>query len=168
MKRALIPLFVVLFAIIVQAQEKPKNTDVSTYYFIRHAEKVISEDSNPELDSLGELRARHWTEIFKNISFDAVYSTDYIRTRNTATPTAKSKGLELVLYHPSKIDYTKFLAETKRKIVLVVGHSNTTPVFVNKIIGIEKYKLIDDKNYGNLYIVEITENAITDKLLYLK
>ncbi|MBU8891726.1 MAG: histidine phosphatase family protein [Bacteroidales bacterium] len=168
MKRALITLFIVLFAMFVQAQEELKNNDVSTYYFIRHAEKVISEDPNPELDSLGESRAKQWAGIFKNISFDAVYSTDYNRTRNTATPTAKSKYLDLVLYHPSKIDYAKFLSDTKGKTVLIVGHSNTTPVFVNKLIGAEKYKLIDHNTFGNLYIVEITKSNITDKLLLIE
>ena len=167
MKKTLFILSLLVCTFISQAQEELKNSEVSTYYFIRHAEKVISEDPNPKLDSLGELRAEQWAEIFKNISFDAVYSTDYIRTRNTATPTVESQGLELILYHPVNIDYTTFLVETRGKIVLVVGHSNTIPAFVNKLIGTEKYKLIEHDNYGNLYIVEITVNAVTDKLLYL-
>jgi len=167
MKRTLIIISIILFVVTIQAQEKPKDIEVSTYYFIRHAEKVNTEDSNPELSSKGKLRAKNWAEIFKNISFDAIYSTDYIRTRSTALPTAQSKDLELILYHPGKMDYEKFLSETKGKIVLIVGHSNTTPEFVNKIIGIEKYQLIDHETYGNLYIVEITECSISDILLNL-
>ncbi|MCK5028069.1 MAG: histidine phosphatase family protein [Bacteroidales bacterium] len=167
MKRTFIAIFLILFAVTIQAQEKSITSEVSTYYFIRHAEKVKIESSDPELSAEGKLRAVRWAEIFENISFETIYSTDYIRTRNTALPTAQSKGLELILYHPGKIDYEKFLSETKGKTVLVVGHSNTTPAFVNKLIGTEKYKLIDHDKYGNLYIVEITEGTVTNKLLYI-
>lgn len=161
-------MFAILFAIIIHAQEKPMISEISTYYFIRHAEKVSSEDLNPELSIKGELRAKKWAEIFSQISFDAIFSTDYIRTRSTALPTAQSKDLELILYHPGKIDFVKFISETKGKTVLVVGHSNTTPEFVNKLIGTEKYKLIEHNNYGNLYIVEITDSSISDKVLIIQ
>jgi 2,3-bisphosphoglycerate-dependent phosphoglycerate mutase len=168
MKRSLITIFIILFAVNIQAQEKHNTIEVSTYYFIRHAEKVKTKDSNPELSPEGELRAKKWAEIFENISFDAIYSTDFIRTKNTALPTAKDQELELSFYSPGKLDYVKFLSETKGKTVLVVGHSNTTPAFVNELIGIEKYKLIDHDKFGNLYILEITEGSVTAKLLFLE
>ena len=167
MKRALFILIAILFVITISAQEENQKSDVSTYYFIRHAEKVKIESSDPELSAEGKLRAERWAKILGNISFDAIYSTDYIRTRSTTLPTAQSKGLEIILYYPRKIDNEKFLSETKGKTVLVVGHSNTTPAFVNKIIGAEKYKLIDHNTFGNLYIVEITESTVTNKLLYI-
>jgi broad specificity phosphatase PhoE len=167
MKKTFVTISIILFAFIIQAQENNKTSEVSAYYFIRHAEKLNIESSDPELSIEGELRAKNWAEIFSNISFDAIYSTDYIRTRSTALPIAQSKDLELILYHPGKMDYDKFMSETKGKTVLIVGHSNTTPEFVNKIIGIEKYQLIDHETYGNLYIVEITECSISDILLNL-
>ena len=48
-----------------------------------------------------------------------------------------------------------FVQETKGKSVLVVGHSNTTPVFVNSIIGVKKYNNMDDNDNASLYIVTI-------------
>ena len=39
------------------------------------------------------------------------------------------------------------------KTVLVVGHSNTTPQFVNAILGTKQYTDIQDDNNVNLYIV---------------
>jgi 2,3-bisphosphoglycerate-dependent phosphoglycerate mutase len=51
--------------------------------------------------------------------------------------------------------------------VLVVGHSNTTPDFVNKVLNLKKYDDIDDLNNANLYIVTITPNAATSQLLYI-
>ena len=40
------------------------------------------------------------------------------------------------------------------KTVLVVGHSNTTPEFVNALIKNDFYDQIEDNNNGNLYYVQ--------------
>jgi len=58
-----------------------------------------------------------------------------------------------------------FKNRTKHKTVLVVGHSNSTPLFVNKIIEKEKYATINDTNNSNLYIVTIINNSVLDSLL---
>lgn len=69
----------------------------TTYYLIRHAEKDRSDETNvnPSLTFKGEQRAQNWAEHFKDITLDAVYTTRYYRTIETATPTAKTKNLEL-------------------------------------------------------------------------
>lgn len=54
--------------------------------------------------------------------------------------------------------------ETKNKKVLIVGHSNTIPDFVNAIIKKKKYNDIEDNNNRNLYIITIIGNTINDKL----
>ncbi|PKP32030.1 MAG: phosphoglycerate mutase [Bacteroidetes bacterium HGW-Bacteroidetes-17] len=165
MKRLLLGIVIGLITLSLFSQEEHK--ELSTYYLIRHAEKQIVNNPNPELTDEGILRAEKWALIFKDIKFDAVYSTDYLRTIATAQPTAQSQNLEIFLYHPIKMDIKQFLKETEGKTVLMVGHSNTIPAFVNKLIEKEKYKDIPDENFGNLYIVEFSNNMITDKLLHL-
>ena len=140
----------------------------STYFFIRHAEKVISENPDPILHPDGEKRALKWAEVFKDIPLDAVYSTDYIRTLETAKPTAEDHNIELILYHPTKIDVRAFKKKTKGEKVLIVGHSNTIPDFVNKLIGKEKYGLIDENINGNLYIVDVIGRRASSQLLHLE
>tara|TARA_R110000868_G_scaffold194178_3_gene439516 strand:- start:13784 stop:14311 length:528 start_codon:yes stop_codon:yes gene_type:complete len=139
----------------------------STYYFIRHAEKDRSDslNDNPHLIEIGKQRAEHWNEIFKNIKFDAVYSTNFNRTKETATPTAIKNKLELTIYDPKTMDIPSFLNNTRGKTILVVGHSNTIPNFVNKILENDTYNQIDDDNNGNLYIVTINGNDISSSLL---
>ena len=141
----------------------------STFYFIRHAEKDRNDptDKNPHLTKAGKARANHWSEILGEIKFDAVYSTDYNRTKETAQPTASKNNLETTLYDPKQIDAQMFLKDNEGKRVLIVGHSNTTPAFVNKIIGSNKYQDIDDNNNGNLYIVTISGNQINDQVLVI-
>ena len=104
-------------------------------------------------------------EIFSNISFDAIYSTDYTRTRLTAKPTADSKNLPILIYNPRDLYSKAFQNQTKGKTILVVGHSNTTNVFANKVVGFEKYQEIKDNNNSNLYIVTLTDKKASSVLL---
>ncbi len=50
---------------------------------------------------------------------------------------------------------------------MIVGHSNTTPNFVNQIINQKKYADIEDTTFGNLYIVTIVDKTISFQLLKL-
>ena len=141
--------------------------EVTTYYFIRHAEKlrVDKTDANPNLNYDGFKRAEAWRDVFSNIPFDAIYSTDYNRTKLTAKPTADSKNLSLHLYNPSDLYSKAFQNNTKGKTVLIVGHSNTTNVFANKVLGVERYDEINDNINSNLYIVTVIDGKATSSLL---
>jgi broad specificity phosphatase PhoE len=162
MKKLLLGILLGLISLNLVSQE------ISTYYLIRHAEKEIIANKNPSLTSIGELRAQAWADVFREIKFDVIYSTDYKRTKATARPTAIKNNLELIIYHPRNIDIEKFKKDTKGKTVLIVGHSNTIPNFVNQLIGQKKYTDIEDDNNGNLYIVELGKNFKTDQLLHFK
>ncbi len=161
MKKILLIYIFIFTSLLSNAQE------VTTYYFIRHAEKlrVDKTDRNPNLNSKGLKRAEAWKEIFSNISFDAIYSTDYTRTRLTAKPTADSKNLPILIYNPRDLYSKAFQNQTKGKTILVVGHSNTTNVFANKVVGFEKYQEIKDNNNSNLYIVTLTDKKASSVLL---
>lgn len=169
MKSLITLLLVITLSLPSFAQEKMESTEstTTTYYLIRHAEKDRSDKTNrnPDLTEAGKTRAIHWSEIFQNVKFDAVYSTKYNRTMQTATPTAKKNELELEFYDPRALYSDDFAKATEGKIVLVVGHSNTTPAFVNMILKEKKYKDIDDNNNGNLYIITISEGKIIDQVL---
>lgn len=153
----------------VFAFESCKEQRTTTYYLIRHAEKdrTDSLNRNPNLTEQGLERAKKWADYFKNIDLDAVYSTNYNRTLQTATPTAESKELTVQLYNPRKMYDSIFQAETTGKSVLVVGHSNTTPAFANQILSEgqkgkikEIYKSMDDNDNASLYIVSFEKRGI--------
>lgn len=127
----------------------------TTYYLIRHAEKDRSDatNRNPNLNKIGLKRAENWKNYFKDIDLDAVYSTNYNRTQQTATPTAKSKNLKILSYDPSSMFNDDFQKNTLGKTVLIVGHSNTTPAFANKILKSEIYKQMDDNDNASLFMI---------------
>lgn len=161
MKNQMKNYFLFLFLVVQLSFAQNKTT---TIYFIRHAEKVdISK--NPDLSTFGLERAAHWNEIFSDIPFDAIYSTDFTRTKQTAAPTATNKKIDITLYDAKNIDFQKFKTDNLGKTVLVVGHSNTIPNFVNKLINQEKYSNIEDKTFGNLYIVTLNGDLINHLLL---
>jgi broad specificity phosphatase PhoE len=160
--KKLVVLLVILFCSLSSfAQE------VSAYYLVRHAEKDRSDktNSNPELTDLGHQRALRWSSVFENVTFDAVYSTNYLRTIATAKPTASAKGLEIQFYNPRELYSKDFQQETLGKTVLVDGHSNTTTQFVNAILGIDRYADIQDNNNANLYIVTRIKEETSSVLL---
>lgn len=144
--------------------------EVTTYYFIRHAEKDISDPANkdPELTEEGIKRAGKWAEVFKEVPFDLIFSSDFKRTRSTAKRVADSQKKEVLIYSASRLNDPDFQKKTKGKTVLVIGHSNTNPEFVNYILEEKKYEDIDDEESGSLFIVSVLpDGSKTSQVLYI-
>ncbi len=139
----------------------------STFYLIRHAEKVRTDksDKDPKLNEYGMLRAIKWQEYFFDKNISKIYSTNYKRTLETVKPIQESSDIIPIIYSPSDIDYKNFIMSNKIEVVLIVGHSNTIPDFVNGLISENVYSQIDDLNNSNLYVVNICESGISHKLL---
>lgn len=158
--------YVLLFVFALNFLGACSSNDTTTYYLIRHSEKdrTDSTNRNPNLNFEGEKRAQNWANYFNDIHLDAVYSTSYNRTIQTATPTAHTKKIEIHHYNPNNMYDSIFRAETNGKTVLVVGHSNTTPIFVNKILGEDKYPNMDDNDNSSLYIVTVSGNEKTSRI----
>ena len=144
----------------------PEN-DCSTFYLIRHAEKVRTNksDRDPALNEKGIIRALNWKEFFIDKGISKIYSTNYKRTLETVKPIKEALGLNTILYSPSNIDYKNFISSNKGEIVLIVGHSNTIPNFVNELINDQVYAQIDDLNNSNLYIVSLCDSSISHRLI---
>lgn len=166
MKKIILLFTIVIFGSKLMAQEN----SVTTYFLIRHAEKDRTniENKNPYLTQKGKDRAQYWSQVLQSIKFDAVYSTNYNRTIQTAMPIAEKNNLNIQFYNPKELYTAEFKENTKGKTVLIVGHSNTTPNFVNTIINADVYAEIDDNNNANLYIVNLINNVATHQLLIIE
>ena len=170
MKKIQVLIFALSLAVLGSCEDEPKQVmdnavqPVSTFYLIRHAEKDRSNpsDNDPELTQQGLGRAMHWAEILDDVPLDAIYTTDYQRTSMTAAPASVKQDINVTYYQPGQVDIEQFKADNLGKNVLVVGHSNTTPEFVNALIGTEKYAPIRDDENGNLFIVQLVGDTATD------
>ena len=123
--------------------------DQQTWYFVRHFEKQKSD--NPSLTDTGKARAIALSAFFSDKSLSKVYSTDYNRTQETATPVAELKSLQIETYDPRKL--AEFATELKtQNDILVVGHSNTTPELLG-LMGGPSIKIAETE-YGTLYVLK--------------
>ena len=92
--------FFSLYNLEAQIIEAPAvKSETSTYYLIRHAEKNQSDktNKNPNLIEKGLLRAAQWTYVLEHVTLDAIYSTDYNRTKQTAAPLAEKLNLNQII-----------------------------------------------------------------------
>ena len=141
-----------------------KNNEIFTIYLVRHSEKD-STPNDPPLTLCGELRSESLSSFLSAVKLDAVYSTNYNRTKNTALPTAISKGLEIKQYNPQELsDFAKLLIDRKQD-ALVVGHSNTTAVLAGLLVD-EEMGAFDLDIYDRIYQVVIYKNSARLHLLH--
>ena len=163
--RIILSLTLVVFACKEDRREPLMEAEyISTFYFIRHAEKDRSDPNNkdPELNQDGLGRAMRWAEILDPVALDAIYITDFERTSMTAAPISVKKGISPQYYDPKALSIEDFKRENLDKNVLIVGHSDTTPEFVNALLNEHKYEAMDDYDNGSLFIVRIVNGKASD------
>ena len=124
-------------------------------------------NKNPHLNEKGIERSLLWNGYFENKEVNSIYSTNYNRTIETVLPVSIAKGIKPIIYSASNINYESFLKKEKGNIVLVVGHSNTIPGFVNKLIEGDYYKQINDTVNSNLYIVKKCSEEISHYVIQI-
>lgn len=138
------------------SQNSPK-----TIYIVRHAEKQLVGD-DPELAYVGGVRAVKLSQILEKENIKHVFSTDYIRTKSTAKPTAEKAGLEIEIYDPKNQDALVEELRTREGNILVVGHSNTVSQLANYFVGDgEKFADLTDLEYDFIYVVTLEKNSET-------
>jgi broad specificity phosphatase PhoE len=132
--------------------------ELYTIYLVRHSEKDLTSNigGDPPLTKCGAQRSKHLSSFLSHVHLDAVYSTDYTRTKNTARPTANSKGLEIQEYSTQNLEvFAKLLIERKQD-ALVVGHSNTTGVLAGLLVD-EEIGEFNLDIYNRVYQVVFSE-----------
>ena len=139
-------------------------TDVVTIYLVRHAEKT-KQQHDPGLTEEGIVRAIELAEVLRDKSLTTIFSSDYIRTKDTARPIAELLNLDIQLYDPRDLPA---IAKTLKMLSgshLVVGHSNTTPQLVELLGGDSVSEINESSEYDRLYIIKIKPDGTSSDLL---
>ena len=136
-------------------QNLPDTT--TTFILVRHAE-TTGTGSNPNLSVDGQARATRLSQMLDKVNLNAVYSSNYKRTMQTAQPTATAKTLPITTYDPTDPDGLSFQALHSYPLgaVLIVGHSNTIPELLNLLVGSNSFPDIGENEYDNLFIVHVS------------
>jgi broad specificity phosphatase PhoE len=133
----------------------------TTIIFFRHAEQTSYDEADPPLSEAGQRRVAELTRQLVDADvvagIDAIYSTPYIRSLETARPIADQLDLPINSY---AADDTEEILDTilknhKGKIILVIGHSNTLPVLIANLGASKKVPAIAQNEFDNIYIISI-------------
>ena len=133
----------------------------TTIIFVRHAEKAALPADDPGLSEAGQRRVAELTRQLRDADvvagIDAIYSTPFRRTQETAQPIADALDLPINTYDPSDTEAVleRILKDHKGKIILVVAHSNTVPVLIANLGASKKVPPIQEDEYDNIYIISI-------------
>jgi broad specificity phosphatase PhoE len=130
---------------------------------VRHAEKV-DESRETDLSDAGRARARALAAMLKDAGIEAIYSTDYLRTRETAKPTAEVTSKPIEVYDGDKLEVFAKDLRTRGLRALVVGHSDTTPELV-KLLGGEPGSPIASNEYDRMYILTLSPDGKVSTVL---
>jgi phosphohistidine phosphatase SixA len=140
---------------------------VTTVFLVRHAEKATTPPEDPPLTEAGNIRAQQLARILEQAGIKAIYTSQFLRTKQTAEPLAKSLGITPALIpvkmspsNPREVseqsirDITDKIFERAGEAALVVGHSNTVPEVI-KMLGADQSVTIDEKEFDNLFVVTV-------------
>ncbi len=130
--------------------------DVVTVYVVRHADRPPQD----RLTVTGLRRAQELAYALRAEPLDAVYSTQTVRTMQTAAPAALASGVEITPYGGSgwmPAQWKTFI-DTLRSgeagsRILIVGHSNTVPELL-ELLGVQKRSA---EAYGDLFEIRIED-----------
>lgn len=151
--------FVVLILLLINQLIGFPETKKTTIYLIRHAEKEAT-GNNPELSQEGIERSHFWKNYFLSKSVDIIYTTPTRRAQMTVTPLATSLQQEIYYYKPEQMKLKTLVERHLGKTILVVGHSNTIPGYVNQLKGPMEYLEIPEDEYDTLFVVTFKNDEI--------
>lgn len=132
----------------------------TTFILVSHAD-AESFGSNPNLNIAGIERTEDLRKILEFTPLTAIFSTNVNRTMQTAQPIADNHSLSVENYNPFVLDplVDGILEEHLAKVVLIVGHSNTTPSLLNVLVGEDVFVQLPEFEHDNLYIVTVFEKG---------
>lgn len=142
-------------------------------FLVRHAEKMTAEKSedpdDPPLTQAGKERAQQLARMLAEAKLTAIFTTDFIRTRETIAPLVSKLKIEPELYDSNRLQDLRAKIQSRGPgRYLISGHSGSTPEMV-ELLGGEPGGPIDDATeYDRFYIVVLPDDGepVTIRLQY--
>lgn len=150
-------LFAVLGAVVVFAYFATFSRPVTTVILVRHAEKKIEPTNpDPDLAPAGVERAQEIAREFGGAGINAIFATQYKRTQQTVKPLSDRISVPVTLVDAKQPDelVKRIQTSLRGQTIFFAGHNDSVPAIVSALSG-EKYPVIPDTEYDNLYIVTI-------------
>jgi phosphohistidine phosphatase SixA len=139
----------------------------TTVFLVRHAEKAAAPAQDPPLIEAGYTRSQQLARILGKAGIKAIYTSQFLRTKQTAEPLAKQSGVAITTIpirmdpsNPREVsqqsirELAEKVYEAKGESVLIVGHSNTVPEVI-RMLGGDMVPTIDEKEFDDIFIVTV-------------
>ena len=152
-------LFVLLFLSVSVASAQP------VVVIVRHGEKAAEGGTDPDLSSAGRARADALARILKDSGITAIFTSEFKRTQETATPTATSAHVTPTVVAAKDTAALVARLHELNGNALVVGHGDTIPNLI-KALGINTPINIPDANYSEFLIVTLGDKPQLFRLHY--
>jgi broad specificity phosphatase PhoE len=129
---------------------------VTTVILVRHADKIIEPNPDPDLSPPGIERAQEIARVFVDAGVNAIYATQFKRTQQTVKPLADRISLPVTVLEANQTEQlvNRILTDHRGQTVFIAGHNNSVPAIVSALSG-ESYPVIPESEYDNLFIVTI-------------
>jgi phosphohistidine phosphatase SixA len=141
---------------------RPAAASDQVIFLVRHAEKAATPSAQPApktmmaddspLSAAGQARAAKLAALLASADVRYIFTTEFLRTRQTAAPLAEKLKLKPVMSASKDPDPLVAQVRQVKGNVLIVGHSNTVPELLRKL-GVKGEVTIGDNKYDNLFIV---------------
>lgn len=162
-----------------QPRSADGETKVTTVFLVRHAEKADGPGQDPPLSEAGRLRAEALARLLQNAGVKGIYTSQFLRTQQTAEPLAKRLGvtatpiaLGVKQSNPREVSDESIRELTKKveahagEAVLIIGHSNSVPDVI-RMLGGDTVPTIDESKFDDLFVVTVYAGGRA-KVVHLK
>lgn len=149
----LVPAFLLFVLFLAACRTGKTEGQGPTFVIVRHAEKETGKN-DPDLSPAGKERAARLDSLLRDMPVQAVYTTDFARTRQTVAGIAERHHVPLMVYDPADPRglATKWRRKHAQGIIVVAGHSNTVPGLVEALSG-KAVPAVADGEYSRLYLI---------------
>lgn len=144
-------------AAIRETAPAPSPSDGVDFIVVRHAETAGDDPDDPSLSPAGRARAQALAELLAREPLQAVYATEFRRTRQTAEPAAQAHGLPVNAYF-SRGDSGETARQWRQRhhagTVLIVGHSDNVADLAATLCGCASLPM-DEREYDRVSVVHV-------------
>jgi phosphohistidine phosphatase SixA len=134
-------------------------------FIVRHAGKAGDGGKDPDLSPEGQKRADVLASILRDSRITSVFVTEFKRTQQTASPTAKTAHVNPIVVPANDVEQLVGKLRTSDGNALVVGHGNTVPELL-KALGVVAPISIPDDDYNEIFAVLTGETPQLLRLHY--
>ncbi|HEY0714836.1 MAG TPA: histidine phosphatase family protein [Polyangia bacterium] len=160
-------LVIAVLALPRASSAQPEAARPATILLVRHAEKAGT-TGDVSLSAPGQARAVRLASMLKDADVTHIFTSELLRTRATAAPLARQRGLTSQPMPGAALDdlVAKLRALPAGAVALVVHHSNTVPKIAERL-GVAKVPPIKEDEFDRLLVITRSGDGVS-RLLTLR